>query len=481
MSPGSPVQGGSPAAGHETTPLLPAPSSPSVALARIRSIHRRGSQASAPYDDAGPSSSSTSLLGRIPLPKTLQAVPAPALRLIGLLVCVNAAVWAAAGVVLHFHPPLLSSAVLAYTLGLRHALDADHISAIDLTTRRLIAAGQRPVAVGTFFSLGHSAVVVATCVVVAATTGALRDRFDDISRVGNVVGTSVSGAFLLLLCAGNAWVLWRLVGRLRVELRRRGREEDGEDGCGAAGGEQYRDVVDVVSSGALPQYQAVQADASAGAPLEGERHEPAASGVQLPVEGGGILAVVFRRLFKVVDRPWKMFPLGIVFGLGFDTSSEIAILGLASIHGADGTSLWLILIFPILFTAGMCMLDTTDGALMMALYTSKAFSRDVVAILYYSIVLTAITIFVSAFIGIIQVLSLVQNLLEPEGRFWDGVSAIGDNFDIIGGCICGVFLVVGVGSILVYRPWRRRVERNRRCAEADARTQSQALATPLDG
>ena len=108
----------------------------------------------------------------------------------------------------------------------------------------------------------------------------------------------------------------------------------------------------------------------------------------------------------------------------------------------------------------MCLLDTTDGALMMALYTSKAFARDVVAILYYSIVLTGITVFVSAFIGIIQVLSLVQNVAEPEGSFWDGVEAVGDNFDIIGGSICGLFLLVGVGSILAYRPWRRRIDRN---------------------
>lgn len=107
----------------------------------------------------------------------------------------------------------------------------------------------------------------------------------------------------------------------------------------------------------------------------------------------------------------------------------------------------------------MCLLDTTDGALMMSLYSSKAFSRDMVAILYYSIVLTGITVFVSAFIGIIQVLSLVQNVADPHGSFWDGVSAIGDHFDIIGGCICGVFAMVGLGSIVLYRPWRRRMER----------------------
>lgn len=118
----------------------------------------------------------------------------------------------------------------------------------------------------------------------------------------------------------------------------------------------------------------------------------------------------------------------------------------------------------------MCLLDTTDGALMMALYSSKAFSRDVVAILYYSIVLTGITVIVAAFIGIIQVLSLVQNVAEPEGSFWDGVAAIGDHFDIVGGSIVGVFVVVGLGSILVYRPWRRRMDKKRQglAASADA-------------
>lgn len=140
----------------------------------------------------------------------------------------------------------------------------------------------------------------------------------------------------------------------------------------------------------------------------------------------------------------------------------------------------------------MCLLDTTDGALMMALYSSKAFSRDVVAILYYSIVLTAITVFVSAFIGIIQVLSLVQNVADPQGSFWDGVSAIGDHFDIIGGSICGLFVVVGLGSVILYRPWRRRLERkhsrrlnvasSERFSDADDGTDavdSADLATPL--
>ncbi|KAK1517173.1 Ni2+-Co2+ transporter transition metal uptake transporter [Colletotrichum costaricense] len=339
----------------------------------------------------------------LPIPPALRVLPAPTIRIITLLVTINIMIWIVTGIILHFHPSLISPAALSYVLGLRHALDADHISAIDLMTRRLIASGQRPVTVGTFFSLGHSTIVIVTCVVVAATSGALRDRFDGFTRVGNIIGTSVSAAFLLLLCAGNGWVLYRLIRRLKAVL-----EEERRRG--------------------LEGYTPTEED-------EGD------AATDLKLEGEGFLANVFRKVFRVVDRPWKMFPLGILFGLGFDTSSEIAILGLSSVH------------------AGMCMLDTTDGALMMALYTSKAFSRDRVAILYYSIVLTGITVFVSAFIGIIQVLSLIANVAEPEGSFWDGVDAIGEHFDIIGGSICGLFVVVGLGSVVVYRPWRKSIDK----------------------
>ncbi|KAJ4391699.1 hypothetical protein N0V93_005319 [Gnomoniopsis smithogilvyi] len=360
----------------------------------------------------------------LPVPKILRGLPPAVVRQIVSLIAINLIIWAAMGVVLRLFPALISSAVLSYTLGLRHALDADHISAIDLMTRRLIASGQRPVSVGTWFSLGHSTIVVITCIVVAATSGALRERFDGFQRVGNIIGTSVSAAFLLILCAGNSWVLFRLVKRLRELLKeQRERGRDSEEAGEEAG---------------------TQEDAAAG---------------ELKLEGAGFLANIFRNLFRIVDRPWKMYPLGVMFGLGFDTSSEIAVLGIASIQGANGTSLWLILIFPVLFTAAMCLLDTTDGALMMTLYTSKAFARDHIAILYYSVVLTGITIVVSAFIGIIQLLTLILNVAEPEGSFWDGVEAVGDNFEIIGGGICGLFLVAGVGSVLVYKPWRRKMDR----------------------
>lgn len=141
-----------------------------------------------------------------------------------------------------------------------------------------------------------------------------------------------------------------------------------------------------------------------------------------------------------------MYPLGVLFGLGFDTSSEIALLGISSIQAARGTSIWLILIFPVLFTAGMCLLDTADGALMMSLYTSTALARDRIAILYYSIVLTVITVVVALVIGVIQLLTLVLNVAEPTGRFWDGVEKAGDNYEIIGELSWSSLLLFALGQ-----------------------------------
>ncbi|OBT53895.1 hypothetical protein VE04_05222 [Pseudogymnoascus sp. 24MN13] len=282
-------------------------------------------------------------------------------------------------------------------------------------TRRLVASGQQPVTVGTWFSLGHSTIVIITCVLVAATAGALDERFGGFSRVGGIIGTAVSAAVLILLGIGNGYLLFRLVKRMRAVLRRQGRAEDGGDG---------------------------EKDGLLG------------------VAGGGILLRVLRRVFRFIDRPWKMYPLGVLFGLGFDTSSEIAVLGIASVPGASGTSLWLILIFPLLFTAGMCLLDTTDGALMMTLYTTSAKARDPLATLYYSIILTGITVMVAICIGTIQLLSLIANVAEPEGPFWDGLETLGEYYDVLGGCICGLFVIGAVGGVIAYKPWRRWVAKD---------------------
>ncbi|KAF2730675.1 NicO-domain-containing protein [Polyplosphaeria fusca] len=339
----------------------------------------------------------------------LRRLPFSALAIIATLIAVNLMVWVAVGVVLHYHTPLISTAVLSYTLGLRHALDADHISAIDLMTRRLIAAGQRPVTVGMFFSLGHSTIVIITSLVVAGTAAAVSSKFDNFSRVGGIIGTSVSATFLLLLGIMNIYILYKLVVQMKRLI----------------------------------------------ATAVGEEH------TEFKIQGGGMLFSLFQRMFKLIDRPWKMYPLGVMFGLGFDTSSEIAILGISSIQASKGTSIWLILLFPLLFTAGMCLLDTTDGALMMSLYTSTQLARDPIAICYYSIVLTVITVIVATVIGVVQFLNLALNVAEPSGPFWDGVERLGEKWDIVGGAICGTFVVGGVLSVLLYKPWRRRIDKKR--------------------
>ncbi|KAJ6098930.1 hypothetical protein N7467_000465 [Penicillium canescens] len=362
----------------------------------------------------------------------IRKIPLRAIGIIAFIALLNIIVWVAAAIVLSYHPSLVSTAALAYSLGLRHAFDADHISAIDLMTRRLLATGQKPVTVGTFFSLGHSTIVIITSIVVAATAAAVSSRFDSFSTIGGIIGSSVSAAFLILLGIMNAYILFKLIKQMQKVFR-------------------------------LP---------------EGQEDEA------WKIEGGGILFSILKKMFKLIDRPWKMYPLGILFGLGFDTSSEIALLGISSIEAAKGTSFWVILILPALFTAGMCLLDTIDGALMFSLYiqpaanflpakpstTSDASSatsdgdelpqshnnhRDPVAFLYYSIVLTTLTVIVAIVIGVIQLLTLILNVTDATGKFWDGVQVAGDYYDAIGGGICGCFIIFGGLSVLVYKPWRR--------------------------
>jgi len=312
----------------------------------------------------------------------LRRLPFRVVAIIALLILIQFVVWVVAGVVLQRHPQLIGTAAIAWVLGLRHALDADHISCIDLTTRRLIAAGQKPVTVGTFFSLGHSTIVIITSIAVAATSSAAAQHFDLFSRVGGIVGSSVSAAFLLILGAMNVYILHKLLQQLRSLIR--------------------------TPPGREPEFNL----------LEG---------------GGGCLFHLIKRLFRLIDAPWKMFPVGVMFGLGFDTSSEVALLGISALQASKGTSLWFILCFPMLFTAGMCLVDTIDGALMMSLYTSAAAARDPFTVIYYSVVLTGVTVVVALFIGTLQALELADAVItDPHGPFWDGVEKLGNVYDIIG-------------------------------------------------
>ncbi|EGD87151.1 hypothetical protein H112_05681 [Trichophyton rubrum D6] len=380
----------------------------------------------------------------------LRKIPLPALAIIFVIALINILVWVAVGIVLpltdsiYVHRFLASTAALAYSLGLRHALDADHISAIDLMTRRLLATGQKAVTVGTFFSLGHSTIVIVTSIVVAATAAAVSDKFDKYGSIGGIIGSSVSSAFLILLGVMNGYILYKLILQMKKVLRDKNKGEE-----------------------------------------------------MWKIEGGGILFSILKGMFKIIDRPWKMYPLGVLFGLGFDTSSEIALLGISSVQASKGTSIWLILILPILFTAGMCLMDTIDGALMLSLYVQPAAHfldsksqpsaeisaapipqetpepqstpvdepvsrspRDSVAFLYYSVVLTSLTVVVAIVIGVIQLLTLLLNALKPHGKFWDGVQIAGDYYDVIGGAICGLFIIFGGISVLVYPQWRRWADKN---------------------
>ncbi|KAJ6096958.1 hypothetical protein N7486_007704 [Penicillium sp. IBT 16267x] len=366
----------------------------------------------------------------------IRKIPLRAIAIIALIAILNIIVWVAAAIVLHYHPSMVSTAALAYSLGLRHAFDADHISAIDLMTRRLLATGQKPVTVGTFFSLGHSTIVIITSIVVAATAAAVSSKFDSFSTIGGIIGSSVSAAFLILLGLMNAYILYKLIKQMQKVFNLREGQED----------------------------------------------------KAWKIEGGGPLFSILKKMFKMIDRPWKMYPLGILFGLGFDTSSEIALLGISSIEAAKGTSFWVILILPALFTAGMCLLDTVDGALMFSLYIQPAQNflsqkaaaevletaldidgdelpqsrdnhRDPVAFLYYSIVLTVLTVIVAIIIGVIQLLTMILNVTHATGKFWDGVQVAGDYYDAIGGGICGCFIIFGGLSVVVYKPWRRWMDR----------------------
>ena len=241
-------------------------------------------------------------------------------KLIGIyaiLVTANLAAWAWALLAFRGYPVLLGTALLAYGFGARHAVDADHIAAIDNVTRKLMQQGQRPVGVGFFFSLGHSTVVALASAGIALAAAALETRFAGWRELGELVGTGVSAAFLFLIALVNLVVLVQLYRAFR-RVRRGGRLVEDE--------------------------------------LEGFLSQR------------GLLGRIFRPLFRFIGASWQMYPLGFLFGLGFDTATEVGLLGISAAEAAHGLSLWSILVFPALFTAGMSLVDTTDSVLMLGAY-----------------------------------------------------------------------------------------------------------------
>jgi high-affinity nickel-transport protein len=317
-----------------------------------------------------------------------------------LLVLANLAAWTWAVVAFHDYPVLLGTAALAYSFGLRHAFDADHIAAIDNVTRKLMQEGRRPVGVGLFFSLGHSTIVVGLSIAIAVTATALQDRFEAFKTFGAVAGTIVSAMFLFAIALANVLVLMSLFRAFRV----------------------------VKSGGRF-----VEED------------------IDLALANRGLLGRLFRRFFRVVEKSWQMYPIGLLFGLGFDTATEVGLLGISATQAAQGLSIWSILVFPALFTAGMTLLDTTDSVLMLGAY-GWAFIKPIRK-LYYNLTITAASVVVAVVVGGLETLNLIgdQLGLTDGGGFWGAIGTLNDNFGVLGYLIVGIFIVAWLVSFLVYR------------------------------
>jgi high-affinity nickel-transport protein len=318
--------------------------------------------------------------------------------LFGGLVLANIVVWAWAFAALGDRPVLLGSALLAYSLGLRHAVDADHIAAIDNSTRKLMQDGQRPIAVGLFFSLGHSAIVLMMSIAVAVASAAVSAHFSEFKAVGSLIGTSASALFLLLLALFNLMVL-SSVWRSFQAIRR---------------GEPYVD-----------------------------------EDFDLLLNQRGFLSRLFRPVFGLVRKSWHLFPVGMLFGLGFDTATEVALFGISAIQAADGASFATLLVFPALFTAGMSLIDTADGALMLGAY-GWAFLKPVRKI-YYNLTITAVSVVVALAIAGIETLGLIGDRFERRGAFWTAIAALNDNFGLLGYLIIALFVASWGVSAAIYR------------------------------
>ena len=287
----------------------------------------------------------------------------------------------------------------AYTLGLRHAFDADHIGAIDNTTRKLMADGQRPLSVGFWFSLGHSSVVFALAVAftlgIRGLSGAVSDDGSWLHSATGLIGPTVSGTFLWIIGVLNLLVLISI-----IKVFRRMREGDFDE-----------------------------------AELE---HQ---------LNNRGLLNRFYKRATNAVTRPWQMYPLGLLFGLGFDTATEVALLATAGAAAAGGLPIYAILCLPILFAAGMSLLDSIDGAFMNFAY-GWAFAKPVRK-LFYNITITWLSVVVALVVGTIELTAVLADKLSLTGQPWDSVANLDLNY--VGYAIVAVFVLTWIAALAIWR------------------------------
>jgi nickel/cobalt transporter (NiCoT) family protein len=292
----------------------------------------------------------------------------------------------------------VGTGILAYTLGMRHAFDADHIAAIDNTTRKLIQDGERPLSVGYFFSLGHSTIVFVVAVLlnlgIRALDGAVKNDGSGLHHWTGIIGTSVSGTFLYLIGLLNLVVLVSII-KVSREMRQ-GRYDDAE--------------------------------------------------LERQLDSRGLMNRFFGGYAKGIDTPWKIYPVGALFGLGFDTASEVALLVLAGSAAVGGLPFYAVLSLPILFAAGMCLFDTIDGCFMNFAY-DWAFAKPIRKI-YYNLTITGLSVFIALFIGTIEILGLVAQELNLSGGFWGFMQ----NFNInrAGFIIVGVFVATWIVALAIW-------------------------------
>ncbi|GGI96279.1 HoxN/HupN/NixA family nickel/cobalt transporter [Streptomyces brasiliensis] len=292
--------------------------------------------------------------------------------------------------------------VTAYTLGMRHAFDADHIAAIDNTTRKLMSEGRRPLSVGFWFSLGHSSIVFGLALLLSlgmrTLAGPVRDDNSRLHDVTGVIGTTVSGAFLYVIAALNLVILagiWKVFRRMRA----------------------------------------------------GHFDEAA---LEEQLDNRGFMNRLLGRVMKSITKPWQMYPLGLLFGLGFDTATEIALLVLAGSGAASGLPWYAILCLPVLFAAGMSLLDTIDGSFMNFAY-GWAFSKPVRKV-YYNLTITGLSVAVALIIGTVELLGLLADKLRLHGPFWDRVSGL--DLNVVGFVIVGLFFATWIVALLVWKVGR---------------------------
>ncbi len=293
----------------------------------------------------------------------------------------------------------LGVGLTAYTLGLRHAFDADHISAIDNTTRKLMSDGQRPLSVGFWFSLGHSTVVFALALLLAvgvkAIIGPVQDDSSALHHYTGLIGTTVSGVFLFLIALINMFVL----------------------------------------AGILSVFKQMRSGTYNEAELEDQLNKR------------GFMNRFFGGLMKSITKPRQMYPVGVLFGLGFDTATEVALLVLAGTSAAAGLPWYAILCLPVLFAAGMTLLDTADGSFMNFAY-GWAFLKPVRKV-YYNITITGLSIAVALIIGGVELLGLLSQQLNLNGGFWDWINGL--DINLLGFIIVGLFVVTWIASLLIWR------------------------------